>query len=236
MCTFPARLPGVGVWLAVKQQPGKTACEGFRSVRAASRHLVRPRASGHKGRSGPLGQFRRAGATGGIGWCPCRGRHSRLAGCALGRGLLGVCVAVSTCTSCPGCRLRRGSAARSLWRHWWRVPGSRLWERAHLPGPGNCSVSSGNCLLPSPHFQSQLRGHERERHSLPDPSSAAASPEPRLPRDVAEAKCTQEGMWARPPGCHDSHPVEDTLSCLSRGWFSGRRLCESSSVLSCGCE
>ncbi|KAF6080184.1 zinc finger protein 507 [Phyllostomus discolor] len=42
------------------------------------------------------------------------------------------------------------------------------------------------------HYKSQLRSHERERHSLPDSSSPAASPEPRLPRDAAEVKCTQE--------------------------------------------
>ncbi|XP_036922325.1 zinc finger protein 507 isoform X1 [Sturnira hondurensis] len=42
------------------------------------------------------------------------------------------------------------------------------------------------------HYKSQLRSHERERHGLPDSLSAAASSEPRLPRDVAEVKCTQE--------------------------------------------
>ncbi|KAM5296003.1 zinc finger protein 507 isoform 1-T3 [Glossophaga mutica] len=41
-------------------------------------------------------------------------------------------------------------------------------------------------------YKSQLRSHERERHSLPDSLSAAASPEPRLPGDAAEAACTQE--------------------------------------------
>ncbi|XP_054426259.1 zinc finger protein 507 [Pteronotus mesoamericanus] len=43
------------------------------------------------------------------------------------------------------------------------------------------------------HYKSQLRNHERERHRLPEASSEAASPEPGLPRDTAEAKCAQEG-------------------------------------------
>ncbi|XP_066098173.1 zinc finger protein 507 isoform X1 [Saccopteryx bilineata] len=42
------------------------------------------------------------------------------------------------------------------------------------------------------HYKSQLRNHEREQHSLPDPLSAAAPVEPRVPRDTAEAKCAPE--------------------------------------------
>lgn len=42
------------------------------------------------------------------------------------------------------------------------------------------------------HYKSQLRNHEREQHSLPDTLSVAASAEPRVSRDMAEAKCAQE--------------------------------------------
>ncbi|KAM8776072.1 zinc finger protein 507 [Rhynchonycteris naso] len=42
------------------------------------------------------------------------------------------------------------------------------------------------------HYKSQLRNHEREQHSLPDPLSAAAPVEPRVSRDTAEAKCAPE--------------------------------------------
>lgn len=91
------------------------------------------------------------------------------------------------------------------------------------------TVSSLGIAVHFSRAQSQLRSHEREQHSLPDPLSVAASAEPRVPRDTAEAKCAQEGRCAS----HTAAQLASQVRSPSAACPVGGSRTKAASVLLC---